>query len=224
MIAKMRQRAVVIACAAGLATSGCAALRQDRTTCRVVAGLAGGTVGAVAGGFGTRAIDSSPDNLELAYASAIGWLVGGAVGLGVGYLACPPEPEAAPEPPPPAAAPAPTLAPKRKIVLRGVFFDFDAAGLRADARPVLDEAARALREDPTIKVMVEGHTDAIGSDAYNQRLAERRARTVAEDLGSHGVSPPRLTVSGRGESAPVSSNDTAEGRAQNRRVELRVVD
>jgi OOP family OmpA-OmpF porin len=187
-----------------------------------VSGLAGGAAGAVAGGVGASEIDSSPDNLEIAYASAIGWLVGGAVGLGVGYLACPPEPEAAPEPPPP--APAPTPAPKRKIVLRGVFFDFDAASLRADARPVLDEADRALREDPAIKVQIEGHTDSVGSDAYNQRLSERRARTVAEDLGAHGIAPTRLTVSGRGEAAPVSSNDTAEGRAQNRRVELRVVE
>ena len=224
MITKMRRRGVVIACAAGLAASGCAAIRQDRTTCRVVSGLAGGALGAVAGGVGTSEIDSAPDNLEIAFASAIGWLVGGAVGLGVGYLACPPEPEAAPEIPPPPGAAAATPAAKRKIVLRGVVFDFAAAGLRADARPILDEAARVLRDDETLKVNVEGHTDAIGSEAYNQRLSERRARTVAEDLIVHGVARERLTVSGRGESAPVSSNDTAEGRAQNRRVELHPVE
>jgi OOP family OmpA-OmpF porin len=161
MITRMRHRGVVIACAAGLAASGCAAIREDRTTCRVVSGLAAGAVGAVAGGVGAHAIDSSPDNLEIAYASAIGWLVGGAVGLGVGYLACPPEVAAAPATPPP--TPAPTPAPKQKIVLRGVQFDFGAASLRNDARPLLDEAARLLREDPIVKVRVEGHTDSVGT-------------------------------------------------------------
>jgi OOP family OmpA-OmpF porin len=105
-----------------------------------------------------------------------------------------------------------------------VAFEFDAASLRPDARPVLDEAVKTLAENPSVKVLVEGHTDAIGSDAYNQRLSERRARTVADELGMRGIAAGRLTVNGRGESAPVSPNDTAEGRAQNRRVELRVVE
>jgi outer membrane protein OmpA-like peptidoglycan-associated protein len=128
-----------------------------------------------------------------------------------------PPPRRAEAPPPP---PAPRAA--RKIILRGVNFDFDKATIRADARPVLDEAIRTLEEERDVDVAVEGHTDAIGSDAYNQRLSERRAHAVADHLARGGVARSRMTVSGFGESRPVASNATDDGRAQNRRVELHV--
>jgi len=127
------------------------------------------------------------------------------------------EPVAAPPPPPP---PPPAPAAKKKIVLRGVNFDFDKATLQPAGKPILDEAARILKENPSINVQVQGHTDAIGSVDYNLRLSDRRAATVKSYLVGQGVAASRLTTKGFGKANPVATNDTAEGRAQNRRVEL----
>ncbi|MFM7142711.1 MAG: OmpA family protein [Alphaproteobacteria bacterium] len=122
---------------------------------------------------------------------------------------------AAPVPPPPPPAPM-----RKKIVLRGVNFDYDKATLQPAGRPILDEAAEILKANPDVNVEVRGYTDSRGSDAYNMRLSERRAQTVKNYLVSRGVSPSRLTTRGYGESDPVATNETAAGRAQNRRVEL----
>lgn len=132
----------------------------------------------------------------------------------------PPPPVAQAEPPPPPPPPAPPT--KRRIVLRALHFDFDKATIRSDARPVLDEAVRTLKEEPGIIVIAEGHTDSVGSEQYNQRLSLRRAEAVKDYLVRNGIDASRIRVEGRGESNPVASNATAEGRAQNRRVELRV--
>lgn len=135
-------------------------------------------------------------------------------------------PEAAPPPPPPApiaqAPPPPPPPAKKKIVLRGVNFDFDKATIRKDAAQILDEAASTLKDEGSVGVVVVGHTDSRGTDAYNQKLSERRADAVASYLSKKGVSASRLSTKGLGESQPVASNDTDEGRAQNRRVELLV--
>ena len=104
--------------------------------------------------------------------------------------------------------------------LRGVNFDFDKYNIRPDAAPILDEAARTLQQYGDVTIYVDGYTDSIGSDAYNQRLSERRANAVKEYLQSHGVAASRMTARGFGKTNPVASNETAEGRAQNRRVEL----
>lgn len=122
---------------------------------------------------------------------------------------------AAPVPPPPPPAPM-----RKKIVLRGVNFDYDKATLQPAGRPILDEAAEILKANPDVNVEVRGFTDSRGSDAYNMRLSERRAQTVKNYLVSRGVSPSRLTTRGYGESDPVATNETDSGRAQNRRVEL----
>jgi len=133
------------------------------------------------------------------------------------------------EPPPPPApraeqrAEAPPSQVQKRIVLRGVNFDFDKATIRADARPVLDEAIRILRQEGGVAVIAEGHTDAVGSPEYNQKLSERRAEAVRQYLVDGGIQPDRIRLEGYGESRPVASNDTADGRAQNRRVELRVL-
>jgi OOP family OmpA-OmpF porin len=130
----------------------------------------------------------------------------------------------APPPPPPPVAQAPPPPPpvKEKIVLRAVHFDFNKANIRPDARPILDEAARMLKERGEVSVIVEGHTDSIGSDAYNMKLSMRRADAVKRYLIEHGIAASRITAEGFGKRQPVASNATAEGRAQNRRVELRV--
>lgn len=119
------------------------------------------------------------------------------------------------QPPPPAPPPA-----KKKIVLRGVHFDFDKASLRPEGKPILDEAAKILNENPDIRVEVQGYTDGIGSVDYNLGLSDRRAATVKDYLVAQGVSASRLTTKGYGKADPVATNSTDEGRAQNRRVEL----
>jgi len=139
---------------------------------------------------------------------------------GIRYVyswAQPPPPPPAPEPPPP---PPPA---RRKIVLRGVNFDFDQSDIRPDAKPILNAAIDVLREEPDIDVSVQGYTDSIGTEAYNQGLSQRRAESVRRYLVTGGISAARLTAVGYGESNPVATNATGDGRAQNRRVELRVL-
>ena len=121
-----------------------------------------------------------------------------------------------PTPPPP---PPPPVA-KKKLVLRGVNFDFDKSTLQPAGVPILQEAAKILKDNPAVNVQVQGYTDSIGTDAYNLRLSDRRAATVKNFLVKEGVASTRLTTKGFGESNPVATNETAEGRAQNRRVEL----
>jgi OOP family OmpA-OmpF porin len=134
-------------------------------------------------------------------------------------------PEAPPPPPPPPPAPAPAPAPPPdtcgRIVLRGVNFAFDRADIDGPSGVVLDAAAEQLRACPNVMVRVEGHTDWIGTDAYNQGLSDRRASAVLGALVDRGVSGSRLTAVGYGESQPIASNETDEGRALNRRVELK---
>ncbi len=109
------------------------------------------------------------------------------------------------------------------IDLKGVNFDFDKSTLRPDAVSILTEAVEILKKYPELKVEVAGHTDARGTDAYNQSLSERRARVVYDYLTSNGVDASRLVgPTGFGESRPIDSNDTDEGRARNRRTELNV--
>jgi outer membrane protein OmpA-like peptidoglycan-associated protein len=125
-----------------------------------------------------------------------------------------------PPPPPPAPVAVPPPAPQEKVVLRGVHFAFAKAKIREEDKPVLDEAAEILRNHPSMRVEVNGYTDSIGSVQYNLRLSERRANAVAAYLESKGIAADRLITQGFGKTNFVASNDTAEGRAQNRRVEL----
>ena len=101
-----------------------------------------------------------------------------------------------------------------------ILFDFDSAALRADAERTLDELAQVLVAYAPRPARVEGHTDSIASDAYNQGLSERRAAAVVKWLNAHGIASGRLQGAGVGESRPVADNATAAGRQQNRRVEV----
>ena len=151
-----------------------------------------------------------------------------AIGAGAGALLCGlaghyylDEEEKAPVPLAPELPP-PT---SQRIVLRGLsFFDFDKSDIRPDSRPVLDEAAEILRNNPEVRITVEGYTDSVGTDEYNQALSVRRAESIFRYLVNHGVAPERMQVVGYGKSHPLADNDTASGRAQNRRVELHIVD
>ncbi|MCS3904275.1 OOP family OmpA-OmpF porin [Methylohalomonas lacus] len=106
------------------------------------------------------------------------------------------------------------------FTLEGVNFAFDSAKLRPEAEQQLQKGVRKLRDNRSANVDVIGHTDSTGPASYNQGLSQRRAQAVADYLTNNGVDASRLTVKGRGENDPIASNDTREGRAQNRRVEL----
>lgn len=108
------------------------------------------------------------------------------------------------------------------VELSGVTFELDSDRLRPDAKTILDEVARVMERYPEMLVEVAGHTDSLGSDAYNQQLSQQRAEAVRQYLIERGVSPDRMTAVGYGESEPVDTNDTVEGRERNRRVELRI--
>lgn len=105
----------------------------------------------------------------------------------------------------------------------GITFPFNQYDLQPQFRPTLDRVAEILGEYPQTMIDVYGHTDSVGSDAYNQTLSENRARAVADYLSMRGVQSVRIATIGYGETQPVADNGTEAGRAANRRVELRIV-
>ncbi|GGZ39864.1 membrane protein [Echinicola pacifica] len=104
----------------------------------------------------------------------------------------------------------------------GILYGFDSYQLTPAAQENVMELAKILNEYPDTNIMINGHTDSKGSDEYNQSLSEKRANSVANYLKMQGIDGSRLTTAGYGESMPVGSNDTDEGRAQNRRVEVAI--
>jgi outer membrane protein OmpA-like peptidoglycan-associated protein len=115
-----------------------------------------------------------------------------------------------------------TLVETGAFTTRGILFDVDSDTLRPESTPVLEEIRDTLVEHGDLRLVIQGHTDATGDDAHNQDLSERRARAVVAWLVAQGVAGERLSAEGKGESEPVADNETAAGRAQNRRVVLRV--
>lgn len=108
-----------------------------------------------------------------------------------------------------------------KFTFRNIYFDFNKATIKPESYPALDEMARILKENPNIKVEIQGHTDSIGSEEYNLRLSQARAEAVVHYLVTiHGIDPKRLIARGYGESRPVADNASEAGRALNRRVEF----
>lgn len=203
-----------------VALSGCATLQENRTACRATAAGIGAVAGGLTAGFGVGSIDlsSSKETGAIAAGAAGGAAVGAVLGLVAAHWACP-EPQ--PAPPPPVAEPQPPPAAGTKIVtLDAPHFDFDRAELRPSGRATVDEAVAYLREHPDVRVAAEGHTDAIGSEAYNLRLSERRATTVRDYMIEQGIAPDRIVARGYGKARPIADNDTPEGRAQNRRVDI----
>jgi outer membrane protein OmpA-like peptidoglycan-associated protein len=132
---------------------------------------------------------------------------------------------ASPLPKSPPAAPASQL--EQSLLQTGradvysIYFSFNSDRIREESEPTLDEIADVLRRHPDWKLAIEGHTDSIANDAYNLALSQRRAAAVKQALVSRkSVAGARLTTTGVGESRPKDRNDTLEGRARNRRVEL----
>jgi OmpA-OmpF porin, OOP family len=106
------------------------------------------------------------------------------------------------------------------VTLGDVLFDTDQATLKPGADLSLDRLATYLSGHAQTKVIIEGHTDSRGSDAYNDDLSQRRADAVAKALIARGVAPDDIRAIGRGKNYPVATNDTQAGRQQNRRVEI----
>tara|TARA_R110000787_G_scaffold8607_13_gene29286 strand:+ start:441 stop:2009 length:1569 start_codon:yes stop_codon:yes gene_type:complete len=112
----------------------------------------------------------------------------------------------------------------QRFILRGVKFEFDSDRLTAPAQLILNDVAETLAAYPDVKVEVQGHTDSLGTDAYNLGLSERRSIAVQRYLGGRGVDTGRLKPVGYGEASPIASNGTPEGQEENRRVEFRVIE
>ena len=119
----------------------------------------------------------------------------------------------------------PVVAPTvTKVTLNAdTFFDFDKSTIKPEGRQVLDQVADTVQSINLETLIATGHTDSIGSDAYNQKLSERRANAVKTYLVNKGVPADRIYTEGKGKAQPVASNKTREGRAQNRRVEIEIV-
>jgi outer membrane protein OmpA-like peptidoglycan-associated protein len=193
---------------------GCASTRgpyntpRDKTARGAAIGAAVGAVGAIA--TGKREAD------EILAGAAIGAVAGGAVGV---YMDAQEEklariPDATVE-----------RVDEETLLVQfdsDILFDFDSSALRSDAKATVDQVASVLGEYDKTAVVVQGHTDAQGSDAYNQELSERRAEAVRRYLMSSGVDGDRLATQGLGEEFPVASNATESGRQLNRRVEILV--
>lgn len=108
-----------------------------------------------------------------------------------------------------------------RVALYGIYFDFNKSEVKPESDPTIKEIAKLLSDNPSLNLFVVGHTDNVGDFKYNMKLSEERADAVVKVLISkHGVDKKRLTPAGVGPLAPVTSNDTEEGRAENRRVEL----
>ncbi|WP_104203671.1 OmpA family protein [Billgrantia saliphila] len=195
--------------------SGATTASSDRAWYQqpVVCGIAGGLIGGSIA-YATSGSSDEEENTAL----------GATAGAAVGGLLCAdrtPEPEPVAEPEPmPEPEPAPVTEFETVTLDSEVTFAFDSAEIRPQAHRTLDEVATTLRENPDLRVRIEGHTDSVGSAQYNQDLSQRRADSVKEYLVSRGIDERRMTTRGFGEENPVATNETDAGRQQNRRVEI----
>jgi outer membrane protein OmpA-like peptidoglycan-associated protein len=218
----LRRRALSLFCI-GAFVSGCALSPAKRNG--LAEGAAGGAVVGGAIGCGIAASIDRDDPTSYAIGCPAGVVAGALLGGLLGYelakepLVAPPPP---PPPPPPPLPPQPPIvsAPKARLVLRGVHFDFNKSKIRPGDAAILDEAATTLKANPNVTVNVNGYCDAIGGVEYNLKLSDRRADAAVDYLVKAGISSSQLIPHGYGKTDFVATNNTAEGRAQNRRVEL----
>ena len=110
------------------------------------------------------------------------------------------------------------------VRLNNIFFDFDKTTLRPESIPQLDRVVKFMRDNPTVSVEIGGHTDSKGSDEYNINLSQGRAEAVVNYVIEQGVDYSRIIAKGYGESLPVDTNSTDEGRQSNRRVEFKILE
>jgi outer membrane protein OmpA-like peptidoglycan-associated protein len=221
--------------ALGFFLSGCTGVMSKETaaivgaaTCGVMGGAGGAYIGRQHGSIGTGA--------------GVGTATGALICGGLAYLLTeepppppPPPPPPAPKPPPPPPPPPPPApkpppppppppAPKveRTIILDDVLFDFDKSNIKPEGAAILDRLVAFMNENKDKKVSFSGYTDSIGTEAYNMKLSDRRWMSARDYVVKKGVDSGRVSGQGFGESKPIADNKTAEGRAKNRRVELKV--
>jgi OOP family OmpA-OmpF porin len=136
-----------------------------------------------------------------------------------------PPPEPKPEPPPPPKPKRVEVTADKIVIREKIQFDLNKATIKPESHGLLDEIVGVFKENPHIKkVSIEGHTDNQGADAYNQKLSDQRAKSVLEYLSSKGIEAKRLTAKGFGETKPIATNDTEDGKEQNRRVEFLITE
>jgi len=111
---------------------------------------------------------------------------------------------------------------ERTIILDNVLFDFDKSNVKPEGAAILDRLVAFMNENKASRVNLAGFTDNIGTEAYNQALSERRVNSVKDYVVKKGIDSSRISGQGFGESKPIADNKTAEGRAKNRRVEIKV--
>jgi outer membrane protein OmpA-like peptidoglycan-associated protein len=203
------RRAIAAVALAATALTGCASLNNKEKGAIIGAG-AGGVVGGAVG----RATGST------AKGAIIGAAVGGTVGAIIGHQMDQQAKKLEQNIP---GAVVERVGEGIQVTFEsGLLFDFDSDRIRAEAAQNLRNLASSLDEYPNTSLLIVGHTDSVGTDAYNQRLSQERAQATANYLVSQGVSSARLQTVGRGELEPVAANATAEGRQKNRRVEVAI--
>jgi outer membrane protein OmpA-like peptidoglycan-associated protein len=109
-----------------------------------------------------------------------------------------------------------------KVVLKNIFFETAKANLKDESFQQLNTVVEFMKDNPTLKLEISGHTDNVGGMAYNMKLSENRAKAVVNYMLSQGIDPSRLTFKGYGPKQPVAPNTTTAGKAQNRRVEFKI--
>jgi outer membrane protein OmpA-like peptidoglycan-associated protein len=191
----------------GLIASGCKSMNKTQKGA-VIGAAGGGAIGAVIG----KAAGNT------AMGAIIGAAVGGATGAVIGHKM-----DKQAEEMKKVLGDAEVRRVGEGIVIdfkEKVLFGFDRSDLGANAATNLDKLINVLNKYPDTDIKILGHTDNKGTDAYNQGLSERRAASVSSYLKDHGISSSRVSTKGMGENDPIASNDTEEGRSQNRRVEF----
>ncbi|MCD8740472.1 OmpA family protein [Mucilaginibacter roseus] len=194
----------------GVIASGCDSMTKTQKGAAIGAG-AGGTIGAFIG--------------KAAGNTALGAVIGGAVGGTAGaFIGRKMDRQAAEIK---QTVPGATVTREGEGIIvkfdSGILFDVDKTDLKSAARTNLENLATSLKNNPQTNISIIGHTDSTGTASYNQTLSERRAASVKSYLVTNGVSGSRLSTTGKGKNEPIASNATAEGRAQNRRVEIVIV-
>jgi outer membrane protein OmpA-like peptidoglycan-associated protein len=232
---------LAVAVGATLVLNGCAGMSKNQAA--LVGALSCGIPAAAAGGFVSH--NNHPDkHIPVGAGAAIGLVSGALICGSLAYLltpepkpppttpppAPPPPPPPSPPPPPPKPTPPPPPPPppppapkvERTIILDDVLFDFDKSTIKPEAAQILDRLVAFMNENKNARAALSGYTDNVGTEAYNLKLSDRRWMSVKDYVVKKGVEGGRVSGQGFGESKPIADNKTAEGRAKNRRVEIKV--
>lgn len=219
MMMKRMMTAAMVACVGLTACATVDPQTGERVPNRAATGAILGALGGAALGAVTNTSDGEQTRKNAILGAGIGAIAGAAVG---GYMD---EQERKLREQMRGTGVGVTRTAENEITLNmpsDITFDFDRASVKPEFRSTLGSVAGTLRDYPSTTIDITGHADSVGSDAYNQDLSLRRAAAVAQTLTDQGVQPQRIAAQGRGELQPVASNATPEGRAKNRRVEIRL--